>query len=165
MERERDRDRIHARERDMMGYNLNEEELINERHYGGDYERERDRGGGGGGGGNGGVEGRGGEGRGGEGRGGEGRGGVNMRERGVERERGDPRDRDRAHLALNSTRHLVNNSSNYDDNVDLIRERDKEKDRYVQQNQSQLLQPQSRRDRDDYSPHRGNNRRVLNAAM
>ena len=151
MERERDRDRIHARERDMMGYNLNEEELINERHYGGDYERERDRGGGGGG-----VEGR---------SGGEGRGGVNMRERGIERERGDPRDRDRAHLALNSTRHLVNNSSNYDDNVDLIRERDKDKDRYVQQNQSQLLQPQSRRDRDDYSPHRGNNRRVLNAAM
>ena len=81
------------------------------------------------------------------------------------RERGDPRDRDRAHLALNSTRHLVNNSSNYDDNVDLIRERDKDKDRYVQQNQSQLLQPQNRRDRDDYSPHRGNNRRVLNAAM
>lgn len=158
MERERDRDRIHARERDMMGYNLNEEELINERHYGGDYERERDRGGGG--------EVRGesrGESRG-EGRG-EGRGGVNMRERGIERERGDPRDRDRAHLALNSTRHLVNNSSNYDDNVDLIRDREKEKDRYVQQNQSQLLQPQSRRDRDDYSPHRGNNRRVLNAAM
>ncbi|CAO1378128.1 unnamed protein product [Diamesa serratosioi] len=148
LERERDRDRIHARERDMMGYNLNEEELINERHYGGDYERERDRGGGGG-----------------ESRGVEGRGGVNMRERGIERDRGDPRDRDRAHLALNSTRHLVNNSSNYDDNVDLIRERDKDKDRYVQQNQSQLLQPQNRRDRDDYSPHRGNNRRVLNAAM
>lgn len=59
-------------------------------------------------------------------------------------------DRDRVHLELGSnSRHIVN-SSNYDDGVDLIRE--KEKERFAH-----------RRDREaDYSPHRGN-RRVLNA--
>lgn len=68
----------------------------------------------------------------------------------------DPRNRDprveraRGRLEIGSnSRHLVN-SSNYDDSVDLIRE--KEKERFAH-----------RRDREaDYSPHRGN-RRVLNA--
>jgi hypothetical protein len=66
----------------------------------------------------------------------------------------DPRVRDprvsrgeRTHLDLDTnSRHLVNNNSNYDDGVDLIRERDR------------------RRDRDaDYSPQHRGNRRVLNA--
>lgn len=122
---ERERERIHARERDMgMGYNVNDEELINDRHYGGggvrdEFQMHRDE------------------------------------RRAIDR---DPRNRDprvergdRTHVDVGSnSRHLVNNSSNYDDSVDLIRE--KEKERFA-----------SRRERDaDYSPHRGN-RRVLNA--
>lgn len=121
---------MHARERDMaLGYN--DDELMNDRHYGG-------AGGGGGG----------------------------IRDefqlhrderRAIDR---DPRNRDprvergdRTHLDVGgNSRHLVNNSSNYDDSVDLIRE--KEKERFAQ-----------RRDRDaEYSPHRDRgNRRVLNA--
>lgn len=119
---ERERERIHARERDMaIGYNMNEDELINDRHYGGgirdEYQMHRDE-----------------------------------RRAAIDR---DPRIRDprvdRTHLDVGSnSRHLVNNSSNYDDSVDLIRE--KEKERFAH-----------RRDRDaEYSPHRGN-RRVLNA--
>lgn len=155
-----ERERMHARDRDMIGYNLNDDELINDRHYGRDrdvvvagvsgvggtssgseYPMHRDRGGGGGGGG---VV-----------------GGVDDRRvldrdlRAVDRER-DPRDaridaRDRREHYVgsnsNSSRHLMNNS--YDnDNVDLIRE--KEKERFAH-----------RRDEYNYSPHRGN-RRVLN---
>lgn len=122
-------------------YNLNDEELLNERGYPAEFggsvltSRDRERG-----------------------------------DRGeIERDRvRDVRERDRAHVNVglsSNNRHLVNNSNNYDNDVDLMRsEREKEKDRYLQSNQPQLLQPQSsRRDRDDYSPHRGNNRRVLNA--
>lgn len=107
------------------GYNLNEDELINDRHYGGggirdEFQMHRDE-----------------------------------RRSAIDR---DPRIRDprvergdRTHLEVGSnSRHLVNNGSNYDDSVDLIREKDKERFTH-------------RRDRDaDYSPHRGN-RRVLNA--
>lgn len=132
-----------------MGYNLNDEDLMNDRHYGG----ERDRGG---------VSDR----------------RERMRDDGMGssteyppshlhrddrraimeremRERGDlrmdARDRREHYIGSNSnsSRHLMNNS--YDsDNVDLIR--DKEKERYGH-----------RRDEFSYSPqhHRGN-RRVLN---
>jgi hypothetical protein len=76
----------------------------------------------------------------------------------------DVRNREKGHLdvgMMNNNRHLVNNTSNYDNEPDLLRnERDKDKERYNQQ--PQILQ-QSRRDRDEYSPHRGTNRRVLNA--
>lgn len=65
----------------------------------------------------------------------------------------DPRvERNRAHLDLESNnRHLMNDSS-FDDSVNILRE--KEKERYIH-----------RRDRDpaDYSPHRGGNRRAVNA--
>lgn len=120
---ERDRERVHARERDgALGY---DDELMNDRHYGGasgrdDFQMHRDE-----------------------------------RRAAIDR---DPRIRDprvdRTHLDVGSnSRHLVNNSSNYDDSVDLIRE--KEKERFAH-----------RRERDaDFSPHRGprDNRRVLNA--
>lgn len=118
---ERERERVHARERDLaMGY---DDELMNDRHYGGggvrdEFQMHRDE-----------------------------------RRSAIDR---DPRIRDprvdRTHVVDigSNSRHLVNNSSNYDDNVDLIRE--KEKERFAQ-----------RRDRDaEYSPHRGP-RRVLNA--
>lgn len=118
---ERDRERIHPRDREI-GYT--EEDLMHDRHYGG---------------------------------------GSGMRDefalhrderRAIDR---DPRNRDprvdrseRAHLELGSnSRHLIHNNS-YDDGVDLIREKDKERFAH-------------RRERDsDYSPHR-QNRRVLNA--
>lgn len=120
---ERDRERVHVRERDMA---MNYDDELNDRHYGGgggggirdEYQMHRDE------------------------------------RRAIDRDprNRDPRvERDRAHLDVGSnSRHLVNNSSNYDDSVDLIRE--KEKERFAH-----------RRDREaDYSPHRGN-RRVLNA--
>lgn len=126
---ERDRERVHARERDMP---LNYDDELNDRdrHYGGgggirdEFQLHRD-------------------------------------ERRAQIDR-DPRNRDprvdrvdrgdRTHIDVGSnSRHLVNNSSNYDDSVDLIREKDKERFAH-------------RRDREaDYSPHRGSNRRVLNA--
>lgn len=140
---ERERERIHARERDMIGYNLNDDELINDRHYGSGGER------------------------------GMGRSAMNvgasdsgggsgseypmhrderrvidrdLRDRDLRETRMDARDR-REHYVGSNSRHLMNNS--YDnDNVDLIRE--KEKERYAH-----------RRDEYSYSPHRGN-RRVLN---
>ena len=136
---ERERERIHARERDMMSYNLNDEELVNDRHYGS-------------GGGVGGVSGVGG--------GGASSGSEypmhrderrvidrDLRERDPREARMmDARDR-REHYVGSNSRHLMNNS--YDnDNVDLIRE--KEKERFAH-----------RRDEYSYSPHRGN-RRVLN---
>lgn len=121
---ERERERVHARERDMA---MNYDDELNDRHYGGgvgggirdEFQLHRDE------------------------------------RRAIDR---DPRNRDprvergdRTHIDVGSnSRHLVNNSSNYDDSVDLIRE--KEKERFA-----------NRRDREaDYSPHRGN-RRVLNA--
>jgi hypothetical protein len=117
---ERDRERVHVRERDVaIGY----DDELNDQHYGGggtrdEYQMHRDE------------------------------------RRAIDR---DPRNRDprvervRTHVDVGSnSRHLVNNSSNYDDSVDLIRE--KEKERFAH-----------RREREaDYSPHRGN-RRVLNA--
>lgn len=129
---ERERERIQARERDMMNYNLNDDDLINDRHYGG--------GGGGGGGASSGSEYP-----------------MHRDERRVidrdlrdrdsrESRMMDARDR-REHYVGSNSRHLMNNS--YDnDNVDLIRE--KEKERFAH-----------RRDEYSYSPHRGN-RRVLN---
>lgn len=136
---ERERERIHA-----MGYTMHEDEFVNDkdRHY-----RDRDR-------------------------------DPRERERGM-RDAGqhddfamfrderrpidrDPRNRDprveRAsrnhlgHLDLESNnRHLMNDSS-YDDSVNILRE--KERERYMH-----------RRDRDpaDYSPHRGSGRRAVNA--
>lgn len=119
---ERDRERVHVREREMA---MNYDDELNDRHYGGgggtrdEFQIHRDE------------------------------------RRAIDR---DPRNRDprvergdRTHIDVGSnSRHLVNNSSNYDDSVDLIRE--KEKERFAH-----------RRDREaDYSPHRGN-RRVLNA--
>lgn len=110
-----------------MNYNLNEDDLVNDRHFsagggggassGSEYPMHRDE------------------------------------RRIIDRDRDtreprmmDVRDR-REHYVGNSSRHLMNNS--YDnDNVDLIRE--KEKERYAH-----------RRDEYSYSPHRGN-RRVLN---
>lgn len=132
---ERERERIHARERDVMSYNLNEDELVNDRHYAG-----------GGGVGSGGV-------------GGASSGSEypmhrderrvidrDIRERDQRDRMMDARDR-REHYVGTNSRHLMNNS--YDnDNVDLIRE--KEKERFAH-----------RRDEYSYSPHRGN-RRVLN---
>ncbi|CRK90791.1 CLUMA_CG004482, isoform B [Clunio marinus] len=121
---ERERERIQARERDIaMSYNLNDDEMTNDRQYVGgmrdEYQMHRDE------------------------------------RRAIDRDprNRDPRvDRDRTHLDVGSnSRHLVSNSSNYDDSLDLIRE--KEKERFTH-----------RRDRDaEYSPHRGNSRRVLNA--
>ncbi|KAG5683673.1 hypothetical protein PVAND_012940 [Polypedilum vanderplanki] len=135
---ERERERIHARERDMMSYNLNEDEMINDRHYNRDRERERERD---------------------RDMGGASSGSEypmhreerrvidrDLRERDPRDVRMDARDR-REHYVGSNSRHLMNNS--YDnDNVDLIRE--KEKERYAH-----------RRDEYSYSPHRGN-RRVLN---
>lgn len=137
---ERERERVHHRERDVMGYDLNNEDLINDRHFN--------------------------------------NGGASVRERGVRDEGGgsgseypmqrddrrsvverDMRDRDprmdardrREHYvgSQSNSRHLMNNS--YDsDNVDLIR--DMEKERYAH-----------RRDEYSYSPqHQRGNRRVLN---
>lgn len=123
---ERERERNHARDRDRdlaIGYNANDEELITDRHYGGGGIRDEFQ--------------------------------LHRDERrAIDR---DPRNRDPRSRELErerdigtNSRHLVNNSSNYDDSVDLIRE--KEKERFSH-----------RRERDaDYSPHRGN-RRVLNA--
>jgi hypothetical protein len=116
---ERERERIHARERDMP---MNYDDELNDRHYGGGGMRDEFA--------------------------------IHRDERRpIDRDprNRDPRvERDRGHVDLSSnSRHLVN-SSNYDDSVDLIRE--KEKERFAH-----------RRDREaDYSPHRGN-RRVLNA--
>lgn len=124
---DRERERIHPRD---IAMSYNEEELMNDRHYGG------------------------------------GSGGGGMRDefqmhrderRAIDRDprNRDPRNRDvdrseRTHLEIGSnSRHLVNNSS-YDDSVDLIREKDKERFAH-------------RRERDaEYSPHR-QSRRVLNA--
>jgi hypothetical protein len=121
---DRDRERIHPRDREM---GFNDEDLMHDRHYGG------------------------------------GVGGGGMRDefamhrderRAIDR---DPRNRDprvdrseRNHLELGSnSRHLIHNNS-YDDGVDLIREKDKERFAH-------------RREREaDYSPHR-QSRRVLNA--
>jgi hypothetical protein len=140
-----ERDRIHMRERDMMSY---DEDLMNDRHYGGGGSsgmRDRDRGMRGGG-----IDDGGGSGS---------EYPMHRDERRAIMER-DMRDRDsrmdardrREHYIGSNSRHLMNNS--YDsDNVDLIR--DKEKERYGH-----------RRDEYNYSPqHRGNrnsNRRVLN---
>lgn len=136
---ERERERIHHRERDMMGYNLNDEELMNDRHYGGAGVRDR------------GVRDEGG------GSGSEypmhrdDRRGVMERDMRDRDPRMDARDRREHYVGSQSnSRHLMNNS--YDsDNVDLIR--DMEKERYAH-----------RRDEYSYSPqhHRGSNRRVLN---
>jgi hypothetical protein len=146
---ERERERIHLRERDMMSYN--DEDLMNDRHYGGggggggsSGMRERDRGMRGGG-----VD---------DGGGGSGseypmhreeRRAIMERDMRDRDPRMDARDRREHYIGSNSTRHLMNNS--YDsDNVDLIR--DKEKERYGH-----------RRDEYNYSPqHRGSSRRVLN---
>ncbi|XP_050088739.1 voltage-dependent L-type calcium channel subunit beta-1 isoform X5 [Anopheles aquasalis] len=49
-DRERDRERLHARERDMLHYDINDDDLLNERGYGPEY-----GGGGGGGSGSGGI--------------------------------------------------------------------------------------------------------------
>lgn len=110
----------------MMSYNLNDDELINDRHYGGgassgsEYPMHRDE-----------------------------RRAVDrdLRDRDSRESRMmDARDR-REHYVGSNSRHLLNNS--YDnDNVDLIREKDKERFTH-------------RRDEYSYSPHRGN-RRVLN---
>lgn len=134
---ERERERIHQRERDMMGYNLNDEDLMNDRHYGGAGVRDRGARDEGGGSGN--------------------EYPMHRDDRRVmERDmrdrdpRMDARDRREHYVGSQSnSRHLMNNS--YDsDNVDLIR--DMEKERYAH-----------RRDEYSYSPqhHRGN-RRVLN---
>lgn len=129
---ERERERIHTRERDVMSYNLNDEEMTNDRHYGGGRDRVRDDGGGSGS-----------------------EYPIEMhrdeRRAIIERDMRDPRmdARDRREHYIGANRHLMNNS--YDsDNVDMIR--DKEKERYAH-----------RRDEFNYSPqhHRGN-RRVLN---
>lgn len=128
---ERERERIHARERDTLNYGLNDgDEFVSDRHYGGrsgaEYPMHRD-----------------------------------------DRRVIDPRDaldrdprldqtRERPHLGVGSnSRHLVNNSSNYDnDSVDLIREKDP-RERLAHGRRGDM-------GRDDYSPHRGNSRRVLN---
>jgi hypothetical protein len=117
-----------------MSYNLNEDELVNDRHYAGgvgsgvvgggassgsEYPMHRDE-----------------------------RRVIDrdIRERDQRDRMMDARDR-REHYVGTNSRHLMNNS--YDnDNVDLIRE--KEKERFTH-----------RRDEYSYSPHRGN-RRVLN---
>lgn len=126
---ERERERVHVRDRDLaVGYNVNDEELINDRHYVGggagmrdEFQMHRDE-----------------------------RRAIVDRDPRVRDPRVERGDRTHLDLASNS-RHLVNNGSNYDDNVDLIRE--KEKERFAHR----------RGDRDaEYSPHRGN-RRVLNA--
>jgi pre-mRNA-splicing factor 38A len=133
---ERERERIHA-----MGYTMHDDEYVNDRqpqpreHY---RERDRDR-----------ERGM--------------RGGHDEfdmyrdERRPIDRDprHRDPRvERNRAHPHLeleSNNRHLMNDSS-YDDSVNILRE--KEKERYIH-----------RRDRDpaDYSPHRGGNRRAVNA--
>lgn len=121
---------MHVRDHDLaVGYNVNDEELITDRHFGGGADNMRDE------------------------------FALHRDQRRAMVDR-DPRVRDprvergeRTHLDLASnSRHLVNSSNNYDDNADLIR--DKEKERFAH-----------RRDRDaaDYSPQHRSNRRVLNA--
>ncbi|XP_038113663.1 voltage-dependent L-type calcium channel subunit beta-1 isoform X3 [Culex quinquefasciatus] len=177
---ERDRERLHARERDMLHYDINDDDLLNERNYGpSDYGGDRDRGGGGGG-----------------------------MIRGDSRDIRDLRERDgRVHISSgvsvgvasssNSNRHTLN-ADMLDHDRELIRgggggdvlvrgelvRGDPRDPRYPIAQPQQLVAPPSSqsvrraemaaarergasdgRDRDDYSPHRGggNNRRVLNA--
>lgn len=128
---------MHHRDRDMMGYDMNDGgDLMNDRHFSGAPMRERGVRDEGGGSGNEYPMHR------------EDRRGVMEREMRDRDPRLDARDR-REHYVGNS-RHLMNNS--YDsDNVDLIR--DMEKERYAH-----------RRDEYSYSPqhHRAGNRRALN---
>ncbi|XP_021703313.1 voltage-dependent L-type calcium channel subunit beta-1 isoform X5 [Aedes aegypti] len=159
-DRDRDRERLHARERDMqLHYDINDDDLLNERNYG-----PSDYGGGGGTGGGGG-------------------GGM---VRGDSRDIRDLRERDsRVHISggvnvasSSSNRH---NSDMLDHDRELIRDTRGDlmrgDPRYPIAQPQQLVAPPSSqsvrrgmertdgRDRDDYSPHRGggNNRRVLNA--
>lgn len=121
---------MHVRDHDLaVGYNVNDEELITDRHFGGGTDNMRDE------------------------------FALHRDQRRAMVDR-DPRVRDprvergeRTHLDLASnSRHLVNSSSNYDDNADLIRDKET-KERFAH-----------RRDRDaDYSPQHRSNRRVLNA--
>nr|XP_029727039.1 voltage-dependent L-type calcium channel subunit beta-3-like isoform X7 [Aedes albopictus] len=165
-DRDRDRERLHARERDMqLHYDINDDDLLNERNYGpSDYGGGGERGGGGGGGGGGGMV------------------------RGDSRDIRDLRERDsRVHISggvnvasSSSNRHNLN-SDMLDHDRELIRDTRGDlmrgDPRYPIAQPQQLVAPPSSqsvrrgmertdgRDRDDYSPHRGggNNRRVLNA--
>ncbi|XP_029726898.1 voltage-dependent L-type calcium channel subunit beta-4 isoform X9 [Aedes albopictus] len=165
-DRDRDRERLHARERDMqLHYDINDDDLLNERNYGpSDYGGGGERGGGGGGGGGGGMV------------------------RGDSRDIRDLRERDsRVHISggvnvasSSSNRHNLN-SDMLDHDRELIRDTRGDlmrgDPRYPIAHPQQLVAPPSSqsvrrgmertdgRDRDDYSPHRGggNNRRVLNA--
>ncbi|XP_062548529.1 voltage-dependent L-type calcium channel subunit beta-1 isoform X2 [Armigeres subalbatus] len=163
-DRDRDRERLHARERDMqLHYDINDDDLLNERNYG-----PSDYGGGGGEGGGGGGGGR--------------------MVRGDSRDIRDLRERDsRVHISSgvnvassSSNRHNLN-SDMLDHDRELIRDTRGDlmrgDPRYPIAQPQQLVAPPSSqsvrrgmertdgRDRDDYSPHRGggNNRRVLNA--
>lgn len=150
---DRDRDRLHARERDLVQYDLNEDDLLNERSYGGEYlNRDRhDRG----------MD----------------RGDPRLErleriERGSERllERGeriiDRGDRmlepERIRTLERGDRPLIHRGgSGHCEESELLR--DRESSRYGDRSVPQSVG--GRRDREEYSPHRGggNNRRVLNA--
>lgn len=153
---DRDRDRLHARERDLVQYDLNEEDLLNERSYGGEFSsRDRhdrgidrgdrvdrsdrmDRG-----------------------------GGERLLERG-ERivDRGDrmlePSERIRT-LDRGDRPLIHRGGSGHCEDSELLR--DRESSRYGADRSMGAQSVGGRREREDYSPHRGggNNRRVLNA--
>jgi hypothetical protein len=148
MDRDRDRDRIHARERDMVHYDINDEDLMAER---GGYPTEysSDRGGGT-------SSGRG-RGAGGDdhlagasqhhSRHNDADGREMLRERERDPRDRDPRDRERE---LRERERIIAGSSEH-----------RERDRYPPQQMSR----RGERERDEFSPHRsgGNSRRVLNA--
>ncbi|KXJ74058.1 hypothetical protein RP20_CCG014448 [Aedes albopictus] len=159
-DRDRDRERLHARERDMqLHYDINDDDLLNERNYGpSDYGGGGDRGGGGGGG-----------------------GGM---VRGDSRDIRDLRERDsRVHISggvnvasSSSNRHNLN-SDMLDHDRELIRDTRGDlmrgDPRYPIAQPQQLVAPPSSqsvrrgmertdgRDRDDYSPHRGGDEEKL----
>ncbi|KFB39510.1 voltage-dependent calcium channel [Anopheles sinensis] len=185
-DRERDRERLHARERDMLHYDINDDDLLNERNYGpADY----GGGGSGGGGGGGGGGGLGGGGGGGSDRGVGGGGGMVRGDSRDMRDLRDPVARERRELvglgasssSSGSGAAHARGAHNLSGDIleherELLRERERERELNrgyaVQGGPRQLVaapgqqsvrrgMPERDRDRDDYSPHRGggNNRR------
>lgn len=156
---DRDRERLHARERDLVQYDLNEDDLLNERSYGGEFssrDLRNDR-------------------------------GLDRRDR-LERsermERGGGSDRllergeriidrgdrmldpDRVRTLERGDRPLIHRGgSGHCEDSELLRDRESSRYGGGGADRSAAQTVGVRRDREEYSPHRGggNNRRVLNA--
>lgn len=141
-DRERERERLHARERDMVHYDLNDEDLLNERSYGAEFTNRATVSGA-----TGSVAAAAAAASGATGE----RVIIDRAERGpIERSSAV----ERGHGAILTHRHS--------EESELLRDGREGSSRYPGTSQP----PQSsRRERDEYSPHRGggNNRRVLNA--